>query len=114
MTRYGAAWEMIRFSVNIMRGCFGGCSFCSITEHEGRIIQNRSEQSILREIVAIRDQTPGFTGPIYTHRATRDLCRIMLKDACFINEKDAEWDNRKRERKGLQPDTEGQPITGQL
>ncbi|MBT8428691.1 MAG: YgiQ family radical SAM protein, partial [Gammaproteobacteria bacterium] len=58
------AYEMIRFSVNIMRGCFGGCSFCSITEHEGRIIQNRSEQSILREIENIRDHTPGFTGGI--------------------------------------------------
>ena len=42
------AWEMIRLSVNIMRGCFGGCSFCSITEHEGRIIQCRSEDSILQ------------------------------------------------------------------
>ena len=42
------AWEMIRFSVNIMRGCFGGCTFCSITEHEGRIIQSRSEDSIIR------------------------------------------------------------------
>ncbi|MCX7349019.1 MAG: YgiQ family radical SAM protein, partial [Alphaproteobacteria bacterium] len=41
------AWEMIRHSVTIMRGCFGGCSFCSITEHEGRIIQSRSEESIL-------------------------------------------------------------------
>ncbi len=58
------AWEMIRFSVNIMRGCFGGCTFCSITEHEGRIIQSRSEASVLREIEAIRDQTPGFTGVI--------------------------------------------------
>ena len=55
------AWEMIRFSVNIMRGCFGGCTFCSITEHEGRIIQNRSEESILKEVEAIRDQVPGFT-----------------------------------------------------
>jgi len=66
--RYGAAripaWEMIRFSVNIMRGCFGGCTFCSITEHEGRIIQSRSEASILREIEDIRDKTPGFTGVI--------------------------------------------------
>jgi len=44
------AYEMIRFSVNIMRGCFGGCTFCSITEHEGRIIQSRSEDSIIREI----------------------------------------------------------------
>ncbi len=58
------AWEMIRHSVNIMRGCFGGCTFCSITEHEGRIIQSRSEESILQEIEAIRDKTPGFTGVI--------------------------------------------------
>ncbi len=58
------AWEMIRFSVNIMRGCFGGCTFCSITEHEGRIIQSRSEASILREVAEIRDRTPGFTGTI--------------------------------------------------
>lgn len=58
------AWEMIRFSVNIMRGCFGGCSFCSITEHEGRVIQSRSQESILREIGEIRDKTKGFTGVI--------------------------------------------------
>ena len=58
------AWEMIRFSVNIMRGCFGGCTFCSITEHEGRIIQSRSEASILREVQDIRDRVPGFTGVI--------------------------------------------------
>ncbi len=56
------AWEMIRFSVNIMRGCFGGCTFCSITEHEGRIIQSRSEDSIVREVEAMRDQVQGFTG----------------------------------------------------
>ncbi|MBI2724653.1 MAG: YgiQ family radical SAM protein [Polaromonas sp.] len=58
------AWEMIRFSVNIMRGCFGGCTFCSITEHEGRIIQSRSEDSVIREIEAIRDTVKGFTGAI--------------------------------------------------
>ncbi len=58
------AYEMIRFSVNIMRGCFGGCTFCSITEHEGRIIQSRSEQSILEEVEKIRDTVPGFTGVI--------------------------------------------------
>ena len=58
------AYEMIKFSVTIMRGCFGGCTFCSITEHEGRIIQSRSEASILREIEHIRDKTPGFTGII--------------------------------------------------
>jgi uncharacterized radical SAM protein YgiQ len=59
-----AAFEMISHSVNIMRGCFGGCTFCSITEHEGRIIQNRSEDSIIREIEAIRDTSPAFTGVI--------------------------------------------------
>ncbi len=58
------AYEMIKNSINIMRGCFGGCTFCSITEHEGRIIQNRSEKSILNEIEQIRDKTPGFTGVI--------------------------------------------------
>jgi uncharacterized radical SAM protein YgiQ len=58
------AWEMIRYSVNIMRGCFGGCTFCSITEHEGRIIQSRSEESVLREIEDIRDKVKGFTGVI--------------------------------------------------
>ncbi len=58
------AWEMIRFSVNIMRGCFGGCTFCSITEHEGRIIQSRSEDSIIQEIEDIRDKVKGFTGVI--------------------------------------------------
>ena len=58
------AWEMIRFSINIMRGCFGGCTFCSITEHEGRIIQSRSEDSIIREIEDVRDKVQGFTGTI--------------------------------------------------
>jgi len=58
------AYEMIRFSVAIQRGCFGGCTFCSITEHEGRIIQSRSERSILNEIETIRDGVPGFTGVI--------------------------------------------------
>ncbi|MBC7942573.1 MAG: YgiQ family radical SAM protein [Chitinophagaceae bacterium] len=58
------AWEMIRFSVNIMRGCFGGCTFCSITEHEGRIIQSRSEDSVIREIEEMRDKVKGFTGVV--------------------------------------------------
>jgi uncharacterized radical SAM protein YgiQ len=58
------AYEMIKFSVSILRGCFGGCSFCSITEHEGRVIQSRSEASILAEIARIRDTTPGFHGVI--------------------------------------------------
>ena len=75
------AWEMIRFSVNIMRGCFGGCTFCSITEHEGRIIQSRSEQSILHEIEDIRDKTPGFTGVISDLGGpTANMYRLACKD----------------------------------
>ena len=75
------AWEMIRFSVNIMRGCFGGCTFCSITEHEGRIIQSRSEESILREIEEIRDKTPGFTGVISDLGGpTANMFRMACKD----------------------------------
>src|SRR5215468_11263200 len=58
------AYDMIRFSVAIQRGCFGGCTFCSITEHEGRIIQSRSEDSVIREIETVRDTVPGFTGVI--------------------------------------------------
>ena len=58
------AYEMIKTSVNIMRGCFGGCTFCSITEHEGRVIQSRSQESIINEIEDIRDKVPGFTGTI--------------------------------------------------
>ena len=75
------AYEMIRFSVNIMRGCFGGCSFCSITEHEGRIIQNRSEESILREIETIRDTVPGFTGVVSDIGGpTANMYRLHCKD----------------------------------
>ncbi len=75
------AWEMIRFSINIMRGCFGGCTFCSITEHEGRIIQSRSEESILREIEEIRDKTPGFTGIISDLGGpTANMYRLACKD----------------------------------
>lgn len=58
------AYEMIKTSINIMRGCFGGCTFCSITEHEGRIIQSRSHQSIIDEIEDIKAKVPGFTGVI--------------------------------------------------
>ncbi|MFB0936127.1 MAG: YgiQ family radical SAM protein, partial [Propionivibrio sp.] len=75
------AYEMIRFSINIMRGCFGGCTFCSITEHEGRIIQSRSEESILQEIEDIRDKTPGFTGVISDLGGpTANMYRMACKD----------------------------------
>ncbi len=74
------AYEMIRFSVNIMRGCFGGCTFCSITEHEGRIIQNRSQASILNEVEQIRDKVPGFTGVISDLGGpTANMYRIACK-----------------------------------
>jgi len=74
------AYKMIRFSVNIMRGCFGGCTFCSITEHEGRIIQNRSHESILNEIEEIRDKVPGFTGVISDLGGpTANMYRIACK-----------------------------------
>ena len=82
--RYGKAqipaYKMIRFSIAIQRGCFGGCTFCSITEHEGRIIQNRSEDSVIREIETIRDRVPGFTGVISDLGGpTANMYRIACK-----------------------------------
>ncbi len=75
------AYEMIKTSVMIMRGCFGGCSFCSITEHEGRIIQSRSKDSVLREIEQIRDTVPGFTGVISdVGGPTANMWRLGCKD----------------------------------
>ena len=82
------AYEMIRFSIAIQRGCFGGCTFCSITEHEGRIIQSRSEDSVIREIEAVRDSVPGFTGVISdlggpTANMYRLACRSReIESAC--------------------------------
>uniref|UniRef100_Q07TY8 Radical SAM N-terminal domain protein n=1 Tax=Rhodopseudomonas palustris (strain BisA53) TaxID=316055 RepID=Q07TY8_RHOP5 len=85
---YGAAtipaWDMIKNSVTIMRGCFGGCTFCSITEHEGRIIQSRSEGSILQEIERIRDRTAGFTGVISDIGGpTANMYRMACKDVAI-------------------------------
>jgi len=75
------AYEMIRFSVTIQRGCFGGCTFCSITEHEGRIIQNRSEESVVKEIERMRDTVPGFTGQISDLGGpTANMYRLACKD----------------------------------
>jgi len=82
------AYKMIRFSISIQRGCFGGCTFCSITEHEGRIIQNRSEDSVIREIEQVRDSVPGFTGVISdlggpTANMYRIACRSReIESAC--------------------------------
>ena len=55
------AWEMIKFSVNIHRGCFGGCSFCTISAHQGKFIHSRSERSILTEVERIT-KMPDFKG----------------------------------------------------
>ncbi len=78
------AYHMIRFSVAIQRGCFGGCTFCSITEHEGRIIQSRSEDSVIREIETIRDQVPGFTGVISDLGGpTANMYRLHCKSAAI-------------------------------
>ena len=78
------AYHMIRFSVTIQRGCFGGCTFCSITEHEGRIIQSRSEDSVIREIEAIRDDVPGFTGVISDLGGpTANMYRLHCKSAAI-------------------------------
>jgi uncharacterized radical SAM protein YgiQ len=55
------AYEMIKFSINIHRGCFGGCSFCAIAAHQGRQIVKRSEKSILAEIEKVKN-LPGFKG----------------------------------------------------
>lgn len=75
------AYEMIRFSINIMRGCFGGCTFCSLTAHEGRIVQNRSVDSIEREMKIIRDSTPSFTGVITDLGGpTANMYRLKCKD----------------------------------
>ncbi|HEU5443574.1 MAG TPA: YgiQ family radical SAM protein, partial [Steroidobacteraceae bacterium] len=82
------AYKMIRFSVAIQRGCFGGCTFCSITEHEGRVIQSRSQRSVIREVEAIRDEVPGFTGVISdlggpTANMYRLACRSReIESAC--------------------------------
>jgi uncharacterized radical SAM protein YgiQ len=85
---YGAAkipaYHMIRFSVAIQRGCFGGCTFCSITEHEGRIIQSRSEDSVIREIETIRDTVAGFTGVISDLGGpTANMYRLHCKSAAI-------------------------------
>jgi uncharacterized radical SAM protein YgiQ len=57
------AYEVVRFSVNVMRGCFGGCTFCAITEHQGKAIQSRSHESVMKEVEEL-EQIPGYTGVI--------------------------------------------------
>lgn len=91
------ALEMIKTSVSLMRGCFGGCSFCSIVAHEGKFIQSRSQSNVLEEIEEIKNKTPGFTGVISdlggpsanmyklgcTNEKARNVCR---KVSCLYPE----------------------------
>ncbi len=87
------AHTMIKDSVQVMRGCFGGCTFCSITMHEGRIVQNRSRRSILAEVERIAAE-PGFKGTIsdiggptanmYKMRCTRpDVEAVCRRPSCI-------------------------------
>jgi len=74
------AWTMIKDSVTIMRGCFGGCTFCSITMHQGRTIQNRSEASVLREVEAVA-AAPDFKGHVSDIGGpTANMYRMRCKD----------------------------------
>ena len=74
------AYETVKHSIVTMRGCFGGCSFCSITEHEGRVIQSRSEESVLREVRALR-RMDGFSGVITdVGGPTANMYKMRCKD----------------------------------
>jgi uncharacterized radical SAM protein YgiQ len=74
------ALEMVKFSITIQRGCFGGCTFCSLTEHQGRIIQSRSEESILREVEGLK-KLKGFTGIVSDLGGpTANMYRLRCKD----------------------------------
>ena len=55
------AFDMIKFSVNLHRGCFGGCAFCTISAHQGKFIVSRSKESFLKEVIAITEM-PDFKG----------------------------------------------------
>ena len=88
------AFEMIKFSINTHRGCFGGCNFCTIAAHQGKFIQNRSEESILKEISSLRE-LPGFAGNIsdvgaptanmYGMRGkNQELCAKCRRKSCLF------------------------------
>lgn len=88
------AFEMIKFSVNIHRGCFGGCSFCTISAHQGKFIQSRSENSIIKELEQIT-KMPGFKGYIsdlggpsanmYKLKGINlDICNTCSRPSCIF------------------------------
>jgi len=90
------AYEVIKHSVQIMRGCFGGCTFCSITAHQGRIIQSRSQGSVLRELRQLKDE-PDFKGVVsdlggptanmYTMRCTKPEVEATCKRLSCVHPK---------------------------
>ncbi|HBV49691.1 MAG TPA: YgiQ family radical SAM protein, partial [Alistipes sp.] len=97
------AWEMIKYSVNIHRGCFGGCSFCTISAHQGKFIHSRSERSILAEVERIA-KMPGFKGYLSDVGAPsanmyrmggrdRELCRKCRRASCLHPTKCPNLDN---------------------
>ena len=88
------AYEMIKFSINTHRGCFGGCNFCTIAAHQGKFIQSRSEDSILKEIRGLKE-LPGFAGNIsdvgaptanmYGMRGrNQELCAVCRRKSCLF------------------------------
>ena len=87
------AFDMIRFSINLHRGCFGGCAFCTISAHQGKFIASRSRESIVREAEKVT-RMPGFKGYIsdlggpsanmYAMGGfNRDICRKCLRPSCL-------------------------------
>ena len=100
------AWEMIKHSVNIHRGCFGGCSFCTISAHQGKFINSRSERSILAEVERIT-QMPDFRGYISDigapsanmyrmHGRNTDACRKCRRPSCLHPKRCPNLDNDHR------------------
>jgi len=87
------AFDMIKFSVNLHRGCFGGCAFCTISAHQGKFIVSRSKESILREVRAITEM-PDFKGYLSDlggpsanmyamHGTNEEKCRKCIRPSCF-------------------------------
>ena len=87
------AWEMIKHSINIHRGCFGGCSFCTISAHQGKFINSRSEKSIIREVDRVV-QMPDFKGYLSDIGApsanmygmggrNKEVCRKCRRPSCL-------------------------------
>ena len=88
------AYDMIKYSINTHRGCFGGCNFCTIAAHQGKFIQNRSEESIVKEVKSLKN-IPGFAGNISDlgaptanmygmHGKNRELCSKCRRQSCLF------------------------------